>query len=108
LKGSTRLNSSQCMNKNSYYHSFKIRLGSWPDSRLKSWVVRVNPADLIFKKIIIIKATLFWSPFYQKKSIIFLLIFYFGLTWIFAWMKSSEFFLYLFFKPDQSMSRVNL
>jgi hypothetical protein len=44
LRESARVDSSQCMNKNNYYYSFRIRLGSRLDARFKSLVRRVNPA----------------------------------------------------------------
>jgi hypothetical protein len=56
-RGSTQVDSSQHMDKNDYYHSFKTRLGSRPKTRFKSWVGRstcqVGP-DFITRIIIIL------------------------------------------------------
>jgi hypothetical protein len=47
--GSTRVDLSQCMDKNNYYHTFKTQLESEPKVRLGSQVRRINP-DLQKKK----------------------------------------------------------
>jgi len=56
--GSTRVDLSQCMDKNNYYHTFKTQLESEPKVRLRSRVRRIYP-DLQKKKEKEFKADLF-------------------------------------------------
>jgi hypothetical protein len=90
LELDSRVNSGedpgQCINKSSYYHSFKTRFGIQSKTTFRSWVRRVNPAD---PNVFFLNnwSNLVLINFFIKKSTRFLSIFYLRLTCFLDWVR---------------------
>jgi hypothetical protein len=66
LGESTKVDPSQYMDTNDYYHSFKAQLGCWLEIKFMSWVGRVTSADLKFLIFFSKMSTSFLPIFYPK------------------------------------------